>query len=99
MSWECVVQENELCHLSGHLETGMADWGNDFEGCAEQARKQLGEAGVLEEGDLWNKLPRGVAEQELLRRLGQEGYPRHQGSSRAVESYSEQGLEAHSPLT
>lgn len=69
MSWEFVGQENEICHSSRHLEIGMADWHHDFEDFSEQACQQLGEAGVLEEGDLWERLPIGVVEQELSRQL------------------------------
>lgn len=49
------------------LETGMAEQGNDFEGCSEWACEHLEEAGVFEEGDPRERLPSGVAEHEPLR--------------------------------
>ena len=64
----------------------MAEQGNDFEGCSEWVCQQLGEAGVFEEGDPQEKLPRGVAEHGPLRYLGEESYPQHQVSSEVVES-------------
>lgn len=64
-----MVHRNEVCHLSRHLETGMTGWGNDFEGCSEQACQQVGEAGGLEEEDLWDRLPSGAAEREVSRQL------------------------------
>lgn len=78
----------------------MADQGNDFEGCSERACQQLGEAGVLEEGDHRERLPNGAADREPLRQLGQEGYPWHQASSGTVESHSgQQDPGAHPELT
>lgn len=88
MSWEFV--ENRVGHLSGHLETGMTDRGHDFEGYSEQASQQPEEAGLLEVGKLWNRLPSGAAEQELWRQWGQAGYPRHQVSRGAAGTRSRQ---------
>lgn len=94
-----MVWENEVCHLSRCLQTGMADQGNEFEGCYEQACQQHGEAGVLEERHLWERPPSGVAEHKPLKQLGQEGYPWYQVSGEAVASPSGQrDLEAHPGL-
>lgn len=82
--------ENWVGHLSGHLEIGVTDWGHDFEGYSEQACQQLEVAGVLEAGNLWDRLPSGVAEQELWRQSGWEGYPRQQVSRGAAGTYNRQ---------
>lgn len=93
-------RENEICHSHKHLEIGVADWGHDFEGCSEQSCQWLGETGVLAEEDLWDRPPSGGVEWELLRQLGWEGYPWHQDSCGAVESYgSQQDQEADPGLT
>ena len=73
LSWEFVGWEDEVCHSSRCLETGTAGLGAGFEGCSELACQQLGQAGVLEDGDLRERLASGAAGHELLRQLGQEG--------------------------
>lgn len=95
-----MVRENEICQGWRHLDTGMSDRGNGFEGCSEQACQPLGEAVVPELGGPSDRLPRGAAEQEPLKQLGWEGCWWHQISRGVVESYSgQQALEAHRGLT
>lgn len=95
-----MVQENEICQVWRHLDTGRSDRGNGFEGCCERACQQLGEAVVPEEGGPSDRLPRAAAEREPLRQLGQEGRSRHQVSSGAAESHSgQEALEGPRVLT